>query len=71
MIRIVAFNIYAGGILSANLFAFYSDEIIKTTHSTPAGCRLGLNIVNIMAYADDVVLFPILAPGACINSFIK
>ena len=45
-----------GGILSAHLFAFYLDEILKATHSTPAGCRLGLNTVNIMAYVDDVVL---------------
>ena len=43
-------------ILSAHLLAFYLDEVLRTTHSTPAGCRLGLNTVNIMAYADDVVL---------------
>ena len=49
-------SVRQGGILSAHLFAFYLDEVLKTTHSTPAGCRLGLNTKNIMAYADDVVL---------------
>ena len=49
-----------GGILSAHLFVFYFDNILNEIASMPYGCRLGLAKVNVLAYADDVVL---LAPS--------
>ena len=49
-----------GGILSAYLFVFYFDNILNEIASMPYGCRLGLAKVNVLAYADDVVL---LAPS--------
>ena len=46
-----------GGVLSAYLFCIYIDDILKTTSRLPYYCRIGLNRVNIQAYADDIVLF--------------
>ena len=45
-----------GGIFSAYLFVFYFDNILNEIASKPYGCRLGLAKVNVLAYADDVVL---------------
>ena len=45
-----------GGILSPYLFVFYFDNILNEIASMPYGCRLGLAKVNVLAYADDVVL---------------
>ena len=42
--------------LSAYLFFFYIDELLKRTHEVPVGCKLGLAKVNVQAYADDIVL---------------
>ena len=50
-----------GGILSAYLFSIYIDEILTKVSKIKIGCTLGLNRVNIQAYADDIVL---LAPSA-------
>ena len=48
-----------GGILSAHLFTFYVDEILREVNNMPYACKLGINKVNVLAYADDfVVLSP-------------
>ena len=45
-----------GGILSAFLFTFYIDEILREVSSMPYHCKLGINKINIQAYADDIVV---------------
>ena len=46
-----------GGILSAHLFSIYIDSILKEISNEPYGCYLGINRINIQAYADDMVIF--------------
>ena len=38
------------------IYLFYFDNILNEIASMPYGCRLGLAMVNVLAYADDVVL---------------
>ena len=45
-----------GGILSPFLFKFYIDSIIEDISVMREGCNLGITKVNILAYADDIVL---------------
>ena len=45
-----------GDVLSALLFSFYIDSVLRQISRTPVGCMLGLNKINILAYADDIVL---------------
>ena len=45
-----------GGILSAYLFSFYIDEVLEKISRLGTGCFLGINKINILAYADDLVL---------------
>lgn len=45
-----------GGILSPFLFKFYIDSIIEDISVMKEGCNLGITKVNILAYADDIVL---------------
>ena len=42
--------------LSAYLFSFYIDEVLEKISSVGTGCFLGINKINILAYADDLVL---------------
>ena len=46
-----------GGILSAHLFSIYIDSILTDISKEPYGCYLGINKVNIQAYADDLAIF--------------
>lgn len=45
-----------GGILSPFLFKLYVDDIIGNISDMDEGCTFGICKVNIMAYADDIVL---------------
>ena len=45
-----------GGILSAFLFCVYLDDILGYLKKCKHGCKLGINLINCIAYADDVVL---------------
>ena len=45
-----------GGVTSAFLFNIYINEIIEHLSHLNLGCKLGINTVNIMAYADDIIL---------------
>ena len=54
--QIVNRGVRQGGILSPILFKVYLDDIIKRITNLGVGCRLGLSAVNIIAYADDIVL---------------
>lgn len=45
-----------GGILSPFLFKLYIDDIIQNISEMNEGCTLGMHKVNILAYADDLVL---------------
>ena len=45
-----------GGILSPFLFKLYIDGIIKSIDEMNIGCKLGHVRINILAYADDLVL---------------
>ena len=45
-----------GGILSPILFKLYVDDVFKTISSMNVGCRLGTLRMNIIAYADDIVI---------------
>ena len=50
-----------GGVLSAYLFCIYLDDILETIGNLGIVCKLGINYMNVQAYADDIVL---LAPTA-------
>ena len=45
-----------GGIMSPFLFKVYIGEILETISKLEYGCKLGLSRVNIVAYADDIIL---------------
>ena len=45
-----------GGILSPLLFKIYIDDVIRNITNLGIGCKLGFSTVNILCYADDVVL---------------
>lgn len=49
-------SVRQGGILSPFLFKFYIDNIIHDISLMEEGCTLGITRVNILAYADDIVL---------------
>ena len=59
----VSRGVRQGGILSAHLFSFYVDSIIREISQEPYGCLLGINKINIQAYADDMVLICPTAKG--------
>jgi hypothetical protein len=49
-----------GGILSPYLFTRYIRELLVDLQSTQSGCNVGDLFINVLAYADDIVL---LAPA--------
>ena len=49
-----------GGILSPILFSIYYDELLLKLQDLNIGCKIGPDVLNCFAYADDVVL---LAPS--------
>ena len=44
-------------------FNFFIDELLILLHNTDAGVRIGQDIYNCFAYADDVTLFSATIPG--------
>ena len=54
--RYIEFGCRQGGILSPFLFNFHINDILERLSNLKEGCMLGLNRINIIAYADDVVL---------------
>ena len=50
-----------GGILSALIFSFYIDVLISEVNALQVGCFLDSQKMNIICYADDIVL---LAPSS-------
>jgi hypothetical protein len=49
-----------GGVLSPYLFTRYIRELLVDLQSTQSGCNVGDMFINVLAYADDIVL---LAPA--------
>ena len=45
-----------GGILSPFLFKLYIDDLLNRLSGTNVGCKLGLLRMNVLAYADDLIL---------------
>ena len=45
-----------GGLLSPSLFAQYIRDLLIELASTRIGCCIGIQMVNVLAYADDIVL---------------
>ena len=45
-----------GGILSPMLFKLYIDDLIKDISEMKIGCKLGFIRINILAYADNIVI---------------
>ena len=45
-----------GGILSPLLFNFYLNDVIVRIKKLKFGCRLGCQMLNMLCYADDMVL---------------
>ena len=45
-----------GGVLSGLLFSIYIDSLLNEVTNSKIGCKLGLLMSNIIAYADDLVL---------------
>ena len=52
-----------GGILSAYLFTYYIDDILKRVFIEDIGCRIDVNKFNVLAYPDDIVLISPSAGG--------
>ena len=52
-----------GGILSPYLFNFYINDIIEEICALDVGCSLGLERMNLICYADDIVLISPSASG--------
>ena len=50
-----------GGILSGLLFNFYINRMIREISTLPQGCVLAGSKMNIICYADDILL---LAPSS-------
>ena len=49
-----------GGVMSGLLFNFYLNELMKEICALPQGCKLAGTVMNIICYADDILL---LAPS--------
>ena len=45
-----------GGIISPFLFKLYIDGVVRHLSSLDVGCRLSMSRINVIAYADDIVL---------------
>ena len=45
-----------GGMSSGILFNFYLNEVLSGISKLPAGCTLNCSKVNILGYANDLVL---------------
>jgi len=45
-----------GGVLSPQLFAVYIDDVIKAVQSQKSGCFMRHVCINIILYADDILL---------------
>ena len=58
-----SWQIRQGGVLSAYLFTYYIDNILKCVFKDYVECRIGINKFNILAYADDIVLMSPSASG--------
>ena len=58
-----------GGILSGLLFNLYIDSVLEKIVDSNMGCKIGIFMSNVIAYADDIVL---LAPSAfCLQKLIN
>ena len=45
-----------GGILSPLLFKLYVDDVLREITESGVGCKLGILRINVLAYADNLVL---------------
>ena len=45
-----------GGVLSGLFFGLYIDSLLQRINKSKFGCKLGIHMSNIIAYADDIVL---------------
>ena len=45
-----------GGVISAFLFNIYINDILECISQIDVGCKLGISRINVMAYADDMIL---------------
>ena len=52
----IKLGVRQGGILSPFLFKLYIDVIIDKLSKLDHGCKFGLSKINILAYADDMVI---------------
>ena len=55
-VKFIDKGVRQGGILSPFLFKLYIDNMISHISSQEVGCRLGFLRMNIIAYADDLVI---------------
>ena len=54
--HIIEKGVRQGGILSPLLFKLYVDDLLGEITDSGTGCRLGILRINVIAYADDIVL---------------
>ena len=52
-----------GGVLSAYIFPYYTNNILKLVFKEYIGCRMSINKLNILAYVNDIVLISPSASG--------
>ena len=50
-----------GGVLSPYLFSRYIRGMLHNIASSRTGCYIGNLPLNVLAYADDIVCYPIMA----------
>lgn len=54
--HVIQDGVRQGGILSPFLFKFYIDDMLWKISEMNEGCTFGIGKLNILAYADDIVL---------------
>ena len=55
----IQLGVRQGSIPSPFLFKLYIDVIVDKLSKLDHGCKLGLSKINILAYADDIVIMAI------------
>ena len=56
-IFITTIGVKQGGPLSPRVFALYIEHVVKVLDDSGYGINIGQMVINILLYADDIILF--------------
>ena len=59
-----------GGVLSPYLFTRYIRDMVRCVVDTGIGCSIGGHIINLLVYADDIVLLAPSWRAACSHYYL-